>query len=360
MDYSEYPIILKGNSNEIKGHYRINFTLLATKRNENDFEFYAVKFYEEVKNGAVFTRDISFSNTDKFSGLVHVLDKNNELFFARKLKDGTILDQRLFQEKNQSTDNSRMAEDCYTVTTYHYTDWYVNGVYADSWLNYTSYETFCYSYYLPDLYTGGGGGGGSYASSTGGDAYNNCGDPVHGCMYKLFDSDLISYLEETGGLNIDDQDYDHLNECEKALVKIYPTQALKIKTNRDKAHQKTIALFGSYANGNGHNDCADAFRHAYFNALNTRSVGATITQKFGDAHECDTPESEQKEKEMDLFNNTVGRQVALDSPYASENTLADLILVDIDAGNLKYLSPLGVNNTLLPETQLIQTNSSCR
>ena len=194
-NYLEFPIMLS-NENLIKGNYRISFTLLAIQKDDVNFEFYVVKFYQEVKNDLDLGPNVSFSIPGRFSGLVHVLDNNNEIYFAQKFKDGDILEQRLFTQKGQASDNGRMSEDCYTVTTYHYTDWYVNGVYTDSWLNYISYETFCYNTYLPDLYTYGGGGSGSYGSSIGGDAYNNCGDPVHGCIFKLNDKLLNGEIFE--------------------------------------------------------------------------------------------------------------------------------------------------------------------
>ncbi len=190
MNYFEFPVIFSDNSNSVKGKYRVSFALLVTLKDQNNIEFYAVKFYEEIKNDTDFTKDISFSDTNKFSGLIHVLDKNNKLFFAKKMNDGAALDQHLFynNDPEESSSNSRMEEDCYTVATHHYTDWYVNGIYTDSWLDYTSYETECSSYFLPDLYLDGGGGGGTYGSSTGGVAYNDCGDPLHGCIYQVEDS----------------------------------------------------------------------------------------------------------------------------------------------------------------------------
>lgn len=69
--------------------------------------------------------------------------------------------------------------------------------------------------------------------------------------------------------------------------------------------------------GYGHNDRSDANRHAVWNVY----LGKYAAYRYGDvptamgvvmgltqAHECDTPDSEELEKNMDLFNNLVGLQ----------------------------------------------------
>ena len=56
-------------------------------------------------------------------------------------------------------------------------------------------------------------------------------------------------------------------------------------------------------------NCADAFRHAFFNGLNVASLGYSLTKQLGDAHE--ELSQSQVQKEMDLYNNSVGRQQAI-------------------------------------------------
>ena len=85
--------------------------------------------------------------------------------------------------------------------------------------------------------------------------------------------------------------YERLNEAEKALVKKYPIEAYLISKNRVVAENETISIFGL----NGLNDRSDAFRHAFFNAMNSRDCGddpmtfASISKMFSDAHESDVP-----------------------------------------------------------------------
>lgn len=172
----------------------------------------------------------------------------------------------------------------------------------------------------------------------------------------VYDSKMRGCVEIK--LDVDIQGYDNLNDCEKKLVKRYPGAALKLNTNMSIAHEKTQQLFGVYQAGNGHNDCGDAFRHAYFNALNTKSIGADLAKEFGDAHECGTPRNQLQEKTMDLHNNLVGRNVAIQAKGASNDALAQLVLVEMQSGNMLILNNLDQYNNLTSRSRLA-SSSSC-
>jgi len=58
-----------------------------------------------------------------------------------------------------------------------------------------------------------------------------------------------------------------------------------------------------------HNGKGDAFRHAYFSALNAKSLGVTKAQELGNAHE--TISNKMMETIMDLRNNAIGRSLFL-------------------------------------------------
>ena len=88
----------------------------------------------------------------------------------------------------------------------------------------------------------------------------------------------------------------------------------------------------------------DAFRHAYWNARLTKEFGAEWTQQFTTAHEG-LPGNSADREAMDLYNNEVGRQIAIAHPGASDTELADLVqqavadgkMIVIDAGgNLQW------------------------
>jgi hypothetical protein len=159
------------------------------------------------------------------------------------------------------------------------------------------------------------------------------------------------WLDENFQIDPYDQ-FKKLTQAEKDLVKQFPQEALKIKKNRDVATQKTISQF----NENGHNNKSDAFRHAYFQGLNTYSVGAQLTKLFADAHESETPISLNLEKQMDLHNNEKGIDYGSNCPCDIE-LLEYYVLEGLVKGELKYLSPLDPSNLIIPGvTQLIPTN----
>ncbi len=159
-------------------------------------------------------------------------------------------------------------------------------------------------------------------------------------------------------LNMDAQGYQELTACEKELLKANPAVGITLQNNADLANAKTKEIFGLYINGNGHNDCGDAFRHAYFNALNTLSWSDSYAKEWGDAHECDTPLDEVLEKSMDLHNNAIGRSVANQAPNISKEALVDLILVELEVGHLNFLKPLDTTNNIIPGVtqEVVATN----
>lgn len=88
---------------------------------------------------------------------------------------------------------------------------------------------------------------------------------------------------------------------------------------------------------NSRNDCSDAFRHTFFNAINTVSCGPLWAQKFGDAHECVVPSNEASEKEMDLYNNSVG--VTIGQAFGKdEQAIIDEVCLRLKNGALLILS----------------------
>ncbi len=131
---------------------------------------------------------------------------------------------------------------------------------------------------------------------------------------------------------------------EKQLVKANPVAALLIDKNKDKAFAETRRLFPT----GGLNDKADAFRHAFFNALNERDCGkdpislASVAKKFSDAHESEVPIQLSLEKQMDLWNNSVGHNLGnvMFPLLTSDSDLSQAVMQKLLNGELKYLSPL--------------------
>lgn len=71
-------------------------------------------------------------------------------------------------------------------------------------------------------------------------------------------------------------------------------------------------------------DQNDAFRHAYWNALMVKEYGAEWAEDYATAHE-QLPGNPAPREAMDLYNNEVGRNIAVANPDASAEELAGLI-----------------------------------
>jgi hypothetical protein len=141
--------------------------------------------------------------------------------------------------------------------------------------------------------------------------------------------------------------FEELNAQEVILVALYPIQAYSIKLN--------IPVSIEFAQNSGLpgplNGKQDAFRHAFFNAINTRDVparligpgatsGSNIVRLFAAAHESSTPSQLNLEKQMDLFNNEVGISYCWNCWTTSNNNIRNAILTKLNNGELRYLVPL--------------------
>lgn len=144
-----------------------------------------------------------------------------------------------------------------------------------------------------------------------------------------------------------------LTQAEKNLIKQNWSEAYHIYKNRKVAEDATRQKF----NRNGLNDKSDAFRHAYYNAINAKVVGVDIAKLFSDAHESETPIRFIKEKRMDLFNNNVGHQSLLLNSNLSLTQLVDLIYQKLLNGDLRYLKPINYNDPNFGYTHGITVNT---
>lgn len=85
-------------------------------------------------------------------------------------------------------------------------------------------------------------------------------------------------------------------------------------------------------------DQNDAFRHAYWNALMVKEFGADWAEDYATAHE-QLPGNPAPREAMDLYNNEVGRNVAIANPDASAEELADLIEDAVNNGDTVVVGP---------------------
>ena len=167
-----------------------------------------------------------------------------------------------------------------------------------------------------------------------------------------------AFVESNFNFDIEGDEYDDLTTEEKILVKFYPFQALIIRSNKAPAVAETISR---YVN-NGRNDKSDAFRHTFFNAMNSNDIGSLVAKLFSAAHESEVQPNLILEKEMDLYNNNVGHNIGSNSSiFVSDQELSDTVYQALLFGSLKYLSPLTPpiappNFGITSATLLIRTN----
>lgn len=105
---------------------------------------------------------------------------------------------------------------------------------------------------------------------------------------------------------------------EKKWALLNPVDALFIKENAATAYKVTNDLVKSGVLANPTDGTADAFRHAFWNALNTIVVGIEKAEEFATLHELgetnpakdpNSPDYDPRAIQMDLHNNYVGREV---------------------------------------------------
>jgi hypothetical protein len=92
----------------------------------------------------------------------------------------------------------------------------------------------------------------------------------------------------------------------------------------------------------------DAMRHAYWNARMTQEFGEEWAAAYATAHER-VPGNDAEREAMDLYNNEVGRRIAVENPDATPSELQQLIRDAVDDGQLTVVDP---NNGLVWSDEL--------
>jgi hypothetical protein len=110
-----------------------------------------------------------------------------------------------------------------------------------------------------------------------------------------------------------------------------PVVAAQVKICADIALDITSSRYGQ-----GHNDWRDAFRHGLWSACMVRDVGSNWAKRWGDAHET-APGQPAIEKEMDLFNNAVGRSIGSSLGDIHNTYLANSVKQHVDNHKLKCI-----------------------
>ncbi len=123
---------------------------------------------------------------------------------------------------------------------------------------------------------------------------------------------------------------------------------IEICNNMNRVNQVTYLINAQSASsaaenlypGNQHNTRADAFRHAYFSILNVSTIGFSLAESLGNAHEEVTGQP-GIEKQMDLWNNNAGRNAfnGYIPNSGAPSYFANVIQNLVNNGNLKYIQP---------------------
>ena len=128
--------------------------------------------------------------------------------------------------------------------------------------------------------------------------------------------------------------YKTLSNDEKNFVTRHPLIADMFNANAEKAKRIGRELGGT-VNGYG-----DAIRHCYWCALNQMDAGlySSYAKEFGDAHES-KPKNDINEKQMDLYNNSIGYHLGNQAIINgwSEEELLNQVINAADNGRLKIL-----------------------
>lgn len=145
-------------------------------------------------------------------------------------------------------------------------------------------------------------------------------------------------LDKAFGKELPDQE---LTQTEIEMLVADPTRILPVMEIKDQATAEAKLRFPP-PDGREIDNPTDAFRHAYASALMTREFGEDWTALFTAAHEG-RENNFQASESMDLYNNEVGRNIALANPGASAEELADLVAQAVEDGDMVVIAPDGQN-----------------
>ena len=440
-----------------KEGYNIFYKLIVTESKENKLAFFVGKFFQK-KDGSTEIEDlnISLNNNSSYKGFTHLYDKNNELYFAKKINDKEVRKPKLYFKDKVEKDNSELyskgdVTTCTTSTLYHYIDWYkytydVYGNLISVVYLYTEYvgssnTTSCTTEFQPEepiriiknpnhFPCNDGTGRTNCVKNVEPqimceigfmpDKNGNCTEITNlleeeyfrfseqldltdkqenwindlknkqakdaitkylssfiltaefdkakifakEAIQALMSFNSINYPGKTEGLpfewwkdnNLIDTHsffnkdpynvWRRLTQKEKEILKLYPAAAIILNRNKTIAEQRTYNSYGK----NGLNDNSDAFRHAYFNALNSRDMGKWLAKKLSDAHESETPAIWSLEVQMDLFNNNIGHQAGYSFSNKNDIEMGNLIKDKINNGLGRYLSPINYSDPNFSKT----------
>jgi hypothetical protein len=142
---------------------------------------------------------------------------------------------------------------------------------------------------------------------------------------------------ETVAVEHEEEDYgSDLGEIWNCVWAVGPIDCGTAKDAATDAEAATTeeVNWGTFPFDSMHNGLADGFRHCYWNALMTHRIGVEQAKAVADAHE-DKPGQPPAERDMDLHNNQVGRNIG-ESSGSQENSRGVCVSAALN-GSLKTL-----------------------
>ena len=231
------------------------------------------------------------------------------------------------QVVNWSVRNGRVGD---VIETCEITDWYSCPGYATQVNNDCSFMYSTYS--CTTTYVGGGGGGGSYA-------YDYLG--IIGGGSTTF-SGYFS-LETILANPVISEFFEELTPQERRFFRDNPGRLPQALANK----RASESLVTAYYCRNDDNGNWNAFKHATWSAWNARSWGANAARELGLAHEQG---GQNNQRQMDLWNNDVGINIAQSNPNEYGPGLVQLILDAVDSGQCRRLNNWQDNNSVVIPT----------
>ena len=113
----------------------------------------------------------------------------------------------------------------------------------------------------------------------------------------------------------------------------------------------------------------DAFKHSFWMVRLTQKIRYRPAIKLGKAHEKGNYKSYKKNKfedgflpdkassEMDLYNNEIGAQIAINKTELKRERVIDIIIVEIKNGKMQILKKDSLGNFLTCEGEIIPLES---
>ncbi len=301
----------------------------------SDPEFYLLKFLEN--GSSTISKEFSLNFHYGFSGLNSLINSNGELVFMKKINDGSVVglasEKKIRGDFKTDEPNARFRNynECEIIAVYVYTDWYYlysdgSVQYMDTLFDGIDYYEICYEGEEGDY------GGGNWPGQGGGGTNNS---------YSEYTPSYASYDELEGYK-------DNMSTSELALfeeLSLIDQYWYLLSAKQAIDESSDLNLIGSCTTYNGQ---ADAFRHTLWNALSASRIGTVKTEELTTAHE-DKPTPNgynvlyyEKEKDMDLFNNQKGRNLA--NSNSGKDEIIEDVLNALNTGQLRYLSNLDSSN----------------